>query len=143
MEKVGSYSKAETTNPKDLFGTTKVSITKLPPVAILHAAHAMMNGASKYGPYNWRDKKVVAGIYIDAAIRHLLSWFEGEEIAEDSGVHHLGHAMACAAILLDAIATGNLLDDRPGKGQFIETLNKLNDTIKSRSQHDKKDSVSL
>jgi len=139
----GSFSKAETTNPKDLFGIEKVSITKLPPVAVLHAAHAMMNGASKYGPYNWRDKKVVAAIYIDAALRHLLSWFEGEEIAQDSGVHHLGHAMACAAILLDAQSTGNLLDDRPGRGHFTETLQQLNDTIKTRSQHGKETKVAL
>lgn len=139
----GSFSKAETSNPKDLYGAEKVSITKLPPVAILHAAHAMMNGASKYGPYNWRDKKVVAGIYIDAAMRHLLSWFEGEELAEDSGVHHLGHAMACAAILLDALATGNLVDDRPGRGKFVETLQKLNDTIKTRSSNERKAKVAL
>src|SRR6267378_1954560 len=139
----GSFSKAETTNPKDLFGIEKVSITKLPPVAVLHAAHAMMNGASKYGPYNWRDKKVVAAIYIDAALRHLLSWFEGEEIAQDSGVHHLGHAMACAAILLDAQSMGNLLDDRPGRGHFTETLQQLNDTIKTRSQHGKETKVAL
>jgi hypothetical protein len=28
-------------------------------------------------------------------------------------VRHLGHAKACLGILLDAEATGNLIDDRP------------------------------
>ncbi len=38
---------------------------------------------------------------------------EGQEKADDSGCHHLGHARACLGILLDAQATGNLIDDRP------------------------------
>lgn len=106
-------SKATSTNPKDLFGSSKVSITKVPHIAVLHCAHAMMNGVSKYGAYNWRDKEVLATIYVDAAIRHLGDWLEGEEDAPDSRVHHLGHVMACCAIILDAQAGGNLIDDRP------------------------------
>jgi Domain of unknown function (DUF5664) len=109
----GSFSKATTSNPKDLLGNKKVSISKFPLVGLIHGAHAMMNGADKYGPYNWREKDVIASIYVDAALRHLIAWFEREEIAEDSGVHHLGHAEACCAILLDAQENGNLIDDRP------------------------------
>ena len=74
---------------------------------------AMMDGAEKYGPYNWRKISVRASIYIDAAKRHLDAWFEGQECASDSKVHHLGHALACCAILLDAQACGRLIDDRP------------------------------
>lgn len=127
----GAYSKASITNPKDLLGSAKVSISKVPPVAVLHCAVAMMNGASKYGSFNWRAKKVIASIYIDAALRHLTAWFEKEEVAEDSGVHHLGHVMACCAILLDAQETGNLVDDRPGGGEaFAKVLKRLNEQIK-------------
>jgi len=107
-----------TTNPKDLFGQLKVSLTKVPAVAWLHAARAMMNGAEKYGPYNWREKEVITSIYVDAALRHILSWWEGEGIDPDSGVHHLGHAIACLAILLDAYEHGCLINDRPGPGRF-------------------------
>ncbi len=131
----GSYSKATSVNPKDLIGITKVSLTKLPAVAIAHAAHAMMNGVEKYGPYNWRTKQVKASIYIDAALRHIYDWFEGQETATDSGVHHLGHAMACMAILLDAQETGNLVDDRPicdSPDLFDEVLGKLNQVIASK-----------
>lgn len=127
------HSKAETTNPKDLFGSLKVSISKLPPVAIIHAAHAFMDGARKYGPYNWRAKKVIASIYYDAALRHIMDWFEGEETAKDSGVHHLGHAIACCAILLDAQETGNLVDDRPGGNALASrVLERLEQVIKER-----------
>ena len=123
-------------NPKDAIGEKKVSITKLPMVAVVHGAAAMTNGADKYGPFNWRENDVVAHIYIDAAMRHLMDWFEGEETADDSGVHHLGHAIACCAILLDAQANGNLIDDRPGSqkdpGWFSELLDKVSKSIKRR-----------
>lgn len=123
------YTSTLGSNPKDNVGSKKISITKLPMVALIHGAHAMMDGARKYGPYNWRDNAVVASIYVDAMIRHAGAWFEGEETATDSGVHHLGHAIANAAILLDALETGNLKDDRPRNGKFIEVLARLNKSI--------------
>lgn len=136
-ELITPASKAETSNPKDLFGSLKVSISKLPVVAVIHGAHAFMDGARKYGPYNWRAKKVIASIYIDAAMRHLMDWFEGEETAKDSGVHHLGHAIACCAILLDAQETGNLVDDRPnGQGVATRVLERLEQVIKERKVND-------
>lgn len=117
-------------NPKDAIGLTKVSVTKVPFVALLHAAHAMMNGADKYGSYNFRETKVQASIYIDACLRHVAAWFNREERAEDSGVHHLGHAMACLAILLDSQAEGNLIDDRPSGGiGTIKALTEINAAI--------------
>lgn len=106
-------SKAFGTNPKDLLGAKKPDFTKIPSVALAHESLAMMDGAGKYGPYNWRDNKVQAMIYVAACMRHLTAWMEGEEEAEDSGCHHLGHARACLGILLDAQETGNLIDDRP------------------------------
>lgn len=138
----GIESKATTVNPKDLVGNTKVSITKLPVIGTIMGAMAMMDGAEKYGPYNWREKDVVAHIYVDAAMRHWMDWFEGQEAASDSKVHHLGHAIACAAIILDAQANGNLIDDRPIKKNedgtpvnldwLPELLDKLSETIKSK-----------
>jgi hypothetical protein len=127
-------------NPKDLVGSTKVSITKLPAITTVMGAMAMMDGAGKYGPYNWRGKKVIASIYVDALMRHAMAWFEGQESAGDSQVHHLGHVVACAGILLDAQATGNLVDDRPTvacvPGQegnwFTILLDKLSSIIKEK-----------
>lgn len=112
-------------NPKSAFGVKKPPLHLIPPVALAHEAMAMGNGAAKYGPYNWRENSVAASIYVAAALRHLLAWHEGEELAEDSGVHHLAHARACLGILLDAMEGGNLIDDRPLKGAFPETQKKL------------------
>lgn len=110
------------TNPKDILGIKKVSLSKFPPAATLYGALAMQDGARKYGPYNWRENKVIASIYIDACDRHLKSWFDGEECAADSGYPHLAHALACIAIIIDAHETGNLVDDRPVKGAFSDLL---------------------
>jgi hypothetical protein len=128
-------SKATTTNPKDLLGDKKVDFNQVSPYAIAHEACAMMDGTWKYGYRNWRDKEVKARIYIAAAKRHLAAWEEGEEIAEDSLVHHLGHARACLGILLDAQETGNLIDDRVKSGTKLGTLmNKLSDWVVKRRQ---------
>ena len=115
-------SKALTPNPKDLFGAVKVPLSKLPAVAVAHAAHAMMDGAEKYGAYNWRDKAVIASIYVDAAKRHIDNWNEGQRAAKDSEVHHLGHAIACLAIILDAEANVSLIDDRPAGNEVADRV---------------------
>lgn len=120
-------------NPKDRFGIQKVSLSKFPAVALAHGAHAMMDGARKYGAYNWRERSVIASIYIDACKRHLDTWFDArEETAPDSDVHHLGHALACIAIILDAQATGNLIDDRPIKGTITAVYTGIAATILRR-----------
>jgi hypothetical protein len=101
-------------NPKTAEGVKKPSFVCVPPVALLHLAHAMMNGANKYGRMNWREHTVTSSIYYDAAMRHLLSWVDGETYDRQSGLHHLAHVMACCAILLDAESLSRLNDDRPG-----------------------------
>jgi hypothetical protein len=112
----------ESTNPKDRFGRMKPDPTAIPSAAIIHEALAMMNGSEKYGPYNWREKTVSARVYLAAANRHILAWLDGEEVASDSGIHHLGHARASLGILLDAQATGTLVDDRPFPGPAAALL---------------------
>jgi hypothetical protein len=103
-------------NPKDALGMKKPDLSVVPPAGVLHLASAMMDGAVKYGPFNWRGNKVLARVYVAAAMRHLMQYLDGEDIDPTSGVHHLGHAMACAAIVLDARETGNLADNRPVPG---------------------------
>ena len=73
-------------------------LSLVPPVAEVGIALALQDGAAKYGPFNWRDNSVRARVYIAAMRRHVARWVDGEERAEDSGVHHLDHAMACLAI---------------------------------------------
>lgn len=104
---------AEPSNPKKAFGMTKPPLHLIPDTAAVHMAMSFKDGATKYGPFNWRTSGVDATTYVAAARRHLALWFDGQELTSDSGVHNLGAVMACCAILLDAQAVGNLIDDRP------------------------------
>lgn len=103
-------------NPKTAVGISKVPLHLVPPVATHYTALAFADGAKKYGPYNWREKRVSTSVYIAAAKRHLDAFWDGEDVSADAGVHHLGHVMACCAILLDGMSIGMLNDDRPPKG---------------------------
>ena len=127
----GAITKATTANPKDLLGAKKVPLGQVCPVAMAHESCAMLDGDLKYGFRNWRQKDVQARIYLDAALRHLQSWAEGEETAQDSGVHHLGHARACLGILLDAQENGNLIDDR-ATGVFSRVSDRLSAWVVER-----------
>ncbi len=102
-------------NPKDAIGVKKAPMNLVPFTAIVTASIAMLDGKLKYGAYNWRLQPVQAMIYADAAKRHIDAWINGQELASDSRAHHLGHAIACMAILIDAQTTQNLFDDRPPK----------------------------
>ena len=110
-------------NPKDLLGAKKAQLNLVPASSMIYQALAMENGAIKYGAYNWRSNKVVASIYVAACMRHLMAWYDsGEELAEDSGVPHLGHALACLGILVDASTGGNMIDDRPVPGATAKLI---------------------
>lgn len=109
-------------NPKTAIGVSKAPLHFIPPVAMVHLGLAMEDGGKKYGLMNWREFTVSSSVYYDAIFRHLLSWWDGEDAAHDSGVHHLGHVMACCAILLDAEASLRLNDDRPSNEGFVTEL---------------------
>lgn len=100
------------TNLKTAAAIGKPTLSDVPPIGFFALGAAMKNGADKYGRYNWRDTEVTSSVFFDATMRHMLGWWNGEDYASDSKVHHLGHAMASPAIILDAQAYGVLNDDR-------------------------------
>ena len=113
---------SDSTNPKDLIGVKKPRLSLCSPAGMVYESLAMGDGSVKYGSFNFRHKKVQALIYVDACMRHLLSWVDREENAKDSGLPHLGHAKACLGILIDALETGNLIDDRPAPGKTADII---------------------
>ena len=117
-------------NPKDLIGLTKPSLAAVPMRSVYEMGKAMQDGERKYGRFNWRENDVNSDIYIDAALRHINSWQDGEDIAADSRHHHLAHAMACMAIIIDAQLGENLIDSRStiapgGMAAYIEDNTKV------------------
>lgn len=104
---------AKLSNPKDAIGDTKVPLWLLSPIAKAQWAVAQFVGLVKYGAWNWRVAGVRSSTYLSAMNRHFDAYISGEELDPRDGTPHLGHIMACAAILIDAKAAGKLTDDRP------------------------------
>lgn len=113
------------TNPKRQYGVRKPSAQFIPPVAIVEESVVMALGADKYTAFNWQDDPVDATTYYSAAMRHLMSWFSGEDRDPESGASHLAHVRACMAILMDCQASGILVDDRPKCASAAEAIKRL------------------
>lgn len=109
-------------NPKTVCGEAKPSPALIPGPAVIALARVFGLGAKKYGPYNWRTAKVSSTVYVNAAIRHLYSYLDGEDIDAESGESHLAHAMACCAILIDARSVDMLNDNRPPAGKTADLI---------------------
>lgn len=106
------------TNPKDSIGLRKPPLSTLPMPVLFEVAAAMLEGACKYRRHNYRVAGVRASVYFDAAMRHLMAWWEGQDIDPDSGIHHVTKAVAGLLVLRDAQMHGTLAnDDRPPSPQ--------------------------
>lgn len=105
-------------NPKQAYGDKKVALQLVPAALDVAAAKGLKEGAVKYGAFNWRENDVEVMTYVGAIKRHLAAWVDGEEIDPDSihGKHHLDGVAASLAILLDAMAGGFAVDNRPPAG---------------------------
>jgi len=128
-------SQLKPSNPKDYIGSTKLPLHLWPLTATAYGSLALLDGECKYGRSNFRAVGVRASVYYDAALRHLGAWFEGEDCDPDSGVHHLGHGLACLAILVEGITAGNLVDDRNYPTQhrkLVDALTPMVNQIKQR-----------
>ena len=120
VEEVKNILESKDTNPKDALGIKKAPASTLPTGPMYEVALAMLEGARKYGRHNYRTLGVKASVYYDAALRHLTDWWEGEDIDEASGIHHLMKAAACLFIVRDSMLMENWIDDRPP--QYPEKL---------------------
>lgn len=123
--------KAETkdTNPKDAIGSSKLPMHLIPGTAKAYLAIAFLEGALKYGKYNWRVAGVRVSIYLDAMERHMEKFKNGEWSDPVTHVPHLASVMACSAIILDADAVGKLTDDRPPHGAETKVIDALQNEV--------------
>jgi hypothetical protein len=77
----------------------------LPGKALAAIARVLDHGAKKYAPYNWMRVRPRSR-YVDAALRHLHAYADGEVNDPDSGLNHLAHAGCCILFLLWFHETG-------------------------------------
>jgi len=113
-------------NPKDAVGVKKVPMSTVSAPVLMEMGLAMLEGDRKYGRHNYRVIGVRASVYYDAAMRHLMAWWEGEDIDPDSGISHIAKALSCLAVLRDSMINEKFTDDRPPKIKdgWIKELNK-------------------
>ena len=109
-------------NPKEAFGDSKMPLDLLPDTAVVMFNLAFLEGALKYGQYNWRVAGVKVSTYVRAMRRHLSKFWNGKDVDPVTLVHELASVGACAAIMLDAIACGKLTDDRPPRADMERAL---------------------
>lgn len=114
------------TNPKDAVGIKKVPMSCVSSPVVMEMALGMMEGARKYGRHNYRVAGVRASVYYDAAMRHLMDWYEGTDIDPDSGLSHISKAMSALHVLRDAMLNDMWTDDRPPKFKDPEWVKKMN-----------------
>lgn len=128
MLKIAPSGQIETgvkeTNPKDAVGSRKLPWHVIPFRVLAGVVLAFFGGALKYRAFNYRIAGVRASVYIDAAIRHILRFAEGEDWDPDvkgynkedpsKGVliHHIDEAIAGLMVLRDSMLIGNWTDDR-------------------------------
>jgi hypothetical protein len=128
-----AVSATKPTNPKDSIGIRKAPMSTVPANVIAEIGVAMLEGSAKYGRHNYREAGVRSSVYYDAAMRHLISWWEGEDIDPDSGMSHITKVLACLTVFRDAMMRDMVTDDRPPKSEnFYELLNKLSGEILDR-----------
>lgn len=131
-DKVFTASSSESTvtvkpsNPKDIVGVRKAPMSTVSAPVLAEIGVGMLEGAAKYGRHNYRIVGVRSSVYYDATMRHLMSWWEGEDIDPESGMSHITKAITSLVVLRDSQIQGTVTDDRaPRSVEFYGTLNKL------------------
>lgn len=100
-------------NPKDSVGVKKWrQFFAVPQRVLWEIGVGLLEGAMKYGRFNYRVAGVQASIYIDAAKGHISAWEEGEDIDPDSQLSHITKAICSLIVLRDGMIEGNFTDDR-------------------------------
>lgn len=94
----------------------KLRIDLIPPEVIRALAMVFAYGADKYGRWNWekgmRAGRLWAATLWAATQRHLWSWWNKEDMDEESGYNHLWHALVSIAMLIVLQKRGTGEDDR-------------------------------
>lgn len=105
-------------NPKEAFGDAKVPMDLVPDTALIEENLAFLEGALKYGGYNYRVAGVKVSTYVRAARRHLAKFWNGQDRDPVTLVMELASVRACCGILIDGLLKRNITDDRPPRADI-------------------------
>ncbi len=96
------------------FDTDKPPFGLISRTALEQEARVMAFGAKKYGVHNWRGGMDFSRL-VDAALRHVYAFADGEDNDRETGLSHLAHARCCLAFLLEYEGKRIGKDDRFGR----------------------------
>lgn len=91
----------------------KLRVDLIDVYAITELAKVLTFGAKKYAPRNW-EKGIKYSRCYGAALRHLLAWWDGKKVDEETGLSPLVHAMCEIMFLIRYTKDRKEFDDRPG-----------------------------
>jgi len=92
------------------FDAGKPRMSLIDPLFLTALAEVLTFGANKYAAHNWR-KGIEVSRLMDAAMRHINSFNDGQDLDPESGKSHLGHAGCCLMFAL-RMAQDEEMDDR-------------------------------
>lgn len=93
-------------------GKKLAQVGALDPVAQIVVARVAGFGANKYAAFNYLNGYEWS-LSFNAMMRHALLFWAGEDIDEESGLPHMGHASWMAQSLISFQLRGLGTDDRP------------------------------
>lgn len=117
---LNTLKNSKPTNPKDAIGVRRVPMSVVPAGVLMETALGLLEGAAKYGRHNYRAMGVQASVYYDAAVGHMMDWWEGEDIDPDSGLSHVTKAICSLIVLRDAMLQGRFTDNRPPRSKVFK-----------------------
>jgi hypothetical protein len=100
----------------------KLQISLVPTSAIRGLAEVLQKGAAKYAPRNW-ERGMKWSIPYECAMRHLMTWFDGQDLDDETKLNHLKHALCNIAFLIEYSETCPQFDDRPKKKEHMNDTN--------------------
>lgn len=89
----------------------KPPLSLIPRVALDAEAKVFGFGAKKYGRHNFKAGMDWSRV-IDASLRHITAFADGEDLDPESGLSHIAHARASLAMLMYYVETKAGKDDR-------------------------------
>jgi len=117
-------------NPKDAVGIRKWrNFVTVPLTVIAEVGTAMLEGHLKYRRHNYRVAGVRASVYVDAALGHIMQWWEGEDLDPDTKLSHITKSIASLVVLRDAMIQDMLNDDRPPKAKLDQVRDDLQNIV--------------
>jgi hypothetical protein len=95
------------------FDGGKPCLSRVPRAGLEGLAEVMAFGAEKYGWDNWKQGMDWSRL-LDAALRHLYKFTDGQDKDEESGLNHLSHAACNIFFLIHYYEKGLGRDNRSG-----------------------------